>query len=283
MWNPDSLTNSTDTIQLTLLKEHYIPSFAKRFQAAGYACLIYDHRGWGSSEGEPRNQVDPLQQAEDYHDAVVFAASLPDIDPKRVCIWGIGHSGGACMIAAGDDPNVKAVILVMPFTSGKADAMNFVPGSLAMAWEARKEKCLSTSKRDDAFIQPWDESEEEANGDRNSILLHGPVPYEFRTGAKELSDEAGTPWQNRLSLRSLYYISRSEPRDHIHKISPKPLLHLAAVEDVLSGPPEAQKEVFARAGEPKEFVLLEHHHIANYFEGFEANIGAQLKFLEKYL
>ena len=187
------------------------------------------------------------------------------------------------MIAAGDDPNIKVVILVMPFMSGKADAMNFVPESLEMAWEARKEKCLSTSKQENEYIQPWDESEEEADGDRNSVLLHGPIPFEFRTGAKKLSDEAGTPWQNKLSLQSLYYISRTEPKDHIQKIGPKPLLHLAAVEDVLSGPPEAQREVFARAGEPKEFVILQHHHIANYFKGFEANIGAQLRFLDKYL
>src|ERR1700744_2047173 len=50
---------------LTLLKEHYIDDTARRFQAAGISALVYDHRGFGSSEGLPRHEVNPLQQAED--------------------------------------------------------------------------------------------------------------------------------------------------------------------------------------------------------------------------
>ena len=268
-------------IQLTLLKEHYIPSFARRFQQAGFACLIYDHRGWGSSDGEPRNEVDPIQQAEDYHAAVTFAGSLPEIDASRICIWGIGHSGGAAMIAAGDDPNVKAVIIVMPFLSGKADAANFVPEALADAWAERKQTCLASTTPSKRYIQVWNNGQDEAKGDRGST--HGTVPYNFVTGAKMLSDAACTPWQNRLSLQSLYNILRCEPKDHLRKISPKPLLHLAALEDPLSGPPEEHKEAFAAAGEPKQFVLLEHNHIANYFEGFESKIEAQIDFLKRYL
>src|ERR1700712_4174060 len=76
---------------LTLLKEHYISNWGDKFVDAGYSVLIYDHRGWGSSEGSPRNVVNPMQQAEDYHDAVLFARSLPEIDGSRIAIWGIGH------------------------------------------------------------------------------------------------------------------------------------------------------------------------------------------------
>ena len=51
--------------------------------------------------------MDSIQQAEDYHDAVLFAQTLSAIDPFRVVIWGIGHAGGAVIIAGGDDPSVK--------------------------------------------------------------------------------------------------------------------------------------------------------------------------------
>ena len=187
------------------------------------------------------------------------------------------------MIAAGDDPNIKAVILVMPLLSGAADAAKFVVGSLDKAWEERKAVCLRKSTLATQYVQPWDESENEAAADRGSVLLHGPAAYGFSAGARKLSDAAGTPWQNELSLSSLYYISRCEPKDHIHKISPKPLLHLAAIEDPLSGPPEDQREVFEKAGVPKKFVLLENNHIANYFEGFERNVEAQIAFLKEHL
>ena len=83
----------------------------KRFQSDGYNCFVYDHRSWGSSEGKPRQEFDPEQQAEDYHDAVLFVKSLSDVDPSRVVIWGTGHGGGAAMIAAAADTNIKAVIL----------------------------------------------------------------------------------------------------------------------------------------------------------------------------
>ena len=187
------------------------------------------------------------------------------------------------MIAAADDPNIKAVVLVMPLLSGRADAANFVSGSLRTAWEERKARCLESNASPKQYIQVWDQSQEQAGGNRNSTLIHGTVPYDLLMGAKKLSDAAGTPWQNKLSLQSLYSISRCEPQDYIPRISPRPLLHIAANEDPLSGPPEAHEKAFATAGEPKEFVLLENHHIANYFENFENNVQAQLKFLKIWL
>ena len=268
---------------MTLLKEHHLPRFAVRLQQKGYAALVYDHRGWGSSDGEPRNETNPLQQAEDYHDAVIFAGTLPGIDAKRICMWGIGHSGGAATIAAADDPNTKAVILVMPLLSGRRDAAGFVPGALAEAWAERRDQCLGTAAAGLKYTQPWDNDQAEADGDRGSIVLHGQMPYEFSAALRPLSDAAGTPWENRISLRSLYYISRVEPNDYIRRISPRPCLHLAASEDVLTGTLDEHKAAFATGGEPKEFVQLPTHHVGNYFDGFEANIKAQIAFLEKYV
>lgn len=115
--------------------------------------LAYDHRGWGSSGGEPHNEVNPLRQAEDFHDAVIFAGSLPDIDAKRICIWGIGHSGDAATIAAEDDPTIKAVILVMPWLSGHRDAGGFPAGMLAEAWNERRNMCLETVGSDLKYTQ----------------------------------------------------------------------------------------------------------------------------------
>ena len=66
---------------LSLLKEHYIHDHARRFVAAGVAALVYDHRGYGSSDGFPRHETNPLQQAEDYHDAVTAAMTLPNVAP----------------------------------------------------------------------------------------------------------------------------------------------------------------------------------------------------------
>lgn len=83
---------------------------------------------------------------------------------------------------------------------------------------------------------------------------------------------------------SLYDIAKAEPKDHIWKIAPRPLLYLAASVDAISGPVEKQKEVFESAGEPKRFVELMEHHLANYeLSPFEENVRVQIKFFERYL
>ncbi|KAL7931454.1 Alpha/Beta hydrolase protein [Trichoderma chlorosporum] len=268
---------------LTLLKEHYLPSFAERFTVAGYAVLIYDHRGWGSSEGQPRNAVNPMQQAEDYHDAVIFARTVPGVDRNRIAMWGIGHSGGAAMISAGNDDYIKAVVLVMPLPSGARDAAGF---PLELIEQGRAERLARTQDPSlgETYVQVWDNSSEQASGERGQIILHSPPAYDFISGGKQRSDAAGTPWENKITLRSLYDIGRVEPRDYIRRISPRPLLYLAAVEDPLTAPYEEHKRVFEQAGEPKQFVTLNNHHVATYFgTSFEENITAQIEFLNKNL
>ena len=100
----------------------------------------------------------------------------------------------------------------------------------------------------------------------------------------ELSQVAGTPWENRISVQSLYSIGKVEPRNHIYKISPRPMLYLAVTTDMLTGSVEDHKQVFELAGQPKEFVRLHDHHIANYFnDSFERNVTAQIDFLIKNL
>src|SRR5207247_11269025 len=50
-------------------------AFAERFAAAGIAALVFDHRGFGDSEGE-QDFFDPRRQLEDWRAAIAFARSL---------------------------------------------------------------------------------------------------------------------------------------------------------------------------------------------------------------
>lgn len=51
--------------QFNCAKEILITETAETFQSMGYNVLIYDPRNVGESEGLPRNEISPLQQAED--------------------------------------------------------------------------------------------------------------------------------------------------------------------------------------------------------------------------
>ena len=268
---------------LTLLKEHYIDDTARRFRDAGISVLVYDHRGFGSSDGLPRHETNPAQQAEDYHDAVTAMMSQPGVDPSRIAIWGIGHSGGAAMIAAGDDPRVKVVILNMPFTSGALDAAGFPKGILESVWRDRE--ATVTSANPTTYVKLWPLSLANALGqDGERTLLTGEDAWNFISGGLERSGAAATPWENKITLQSFYHIAKAEPKDFIVKIASRPLLYMAAEVDPLSGPLEVHKKVFGNAGENAEFVMVKPHHLATYFGGpFEASVGVQLEFLRRTL
>ena len=89
-------------------------AFASRFSDAGIAALLFDHRGFGDSGGEP-DLFEPRQQLEDWRAAIAFARSLPGIDPERVATFGSSMGGGNALAAAGGDPGVAAAISQVPF------------------------------------------------------------------------------------------------------------------------------------------------------------------------
>jgi uncharacterized protein len=61
--------------------------YAEVFARAGLAVLLYDHRNFGSSEGEPRQEINPWIQCRGYRDAMRFAKTLGGIDPERIALW----------------------------------------------------------------------------------------------------------------------------------------------------------------------------------------------------
>ena len=61
----------------------HIDHYAALFAEAGFAVLLYDHRGFGTSEGAPRQEVDPYRQLADLRDAITYAESQPEFDAER--------------------------------------------------------------------------------------------------------------------------------------------------------------------------------------------------------
>lgn len=84
--------------------------FAERFAAAGTDVLVFDYRGFGTSEGTPRQDVDHLRHREDYHAAIAAARARSGVDPERIVLWGSSYSGGHVIVVAAQDTRVAAVI-----------------------------------------------------------------------------------------------------------------------------------------------------------------------------
>jgi pimeloyl-ACP methyl ester carboxylesterase len=88
--------------------------FAERFAAAGIAALVFDHRGFGDSGGEP-DLLHPGRQLEDWRAAIAFARSLDRVDPGRVATFGSSMGGGNALAAAAEDREIAAAVSQVPF------------------------------------------------------------------------------------------------------------------------------------------------------------------------
>jgi uncharacterized protein len=88
--------------------------YARTFARAGPAVLIYDHRNFGSSDGEPRLQINPWIQCRGYLDALSFASIRPEVDPERIGLWGDSYTGGQVVVVSACDPRPKFVVAQCP-------------------------------------------------------------------------------------------------------------------------------------------------------------------------
>jgi len=101
-----------------------LPAYAERFAERGIAALVFDYRGFGDSEGEPRQLISPKKHVEDWLAAVEHADSL---EYDRIALWGSSFSGGHVVAtAARTDVDISAVVAQVPFTDGQASTLHLV-------------------------------------------------------------------------------------------------------------------------------------------------------------
>jgi uncharacterized protein len=91
---------------ITMVADRY----AEVIHEAGFAVLLYDHRNFGISDGEPRGEINPWIQARGYRDAIDYVSSLAEIDNSRVAIWGDSFSAGQVLVVGACDHRVKAIV-----------------------------------------------------------------------------------------------------------------------------------------------------------------------------
>jgi fermentation-respiration switch protein FrsA (DUF1100 family) len=263
-------------MQLAGLKEQFLTDFAERFQAAGYGSLVYDNRHYGSSDGQPRNNTDPILQSRDYSSAFDYAASLTEVDASSIIFWGSSLSGGNATQAASVDTRIKGVILQCPFVSSERMGEQ-LKGALEGALGDRA--AVGAGKEPTMIpVNPYSNKTSKPDNERAVLTDPDILPYHAEL------DRRGLPHGLSITLQSLVAIAGFEPGVLIHRISPRPLLMvIGELEKTI--PIDLQLEAFAKAREPKELHNLKGQgHFGLYHgEGFEQNIRVQLDWLKKIL
>lgn len=104
-----------------------LDAFAERYCAEGYACLVFDYRHFGDSEGEPRQLLSISQQLEDWASAVRFAQKDKRVDGSNIIVWGSSFSGGHVLKTAANVAGIAGVMSQCPFTNGLASTLALHP------------------------------------------------------------------------------------------------------------------------------------------------------------
>ncbi len=102
----------------SLTRRDGLPPVAEAFAAAGADVLLFDHRYFGESGGEPRQRFRTRHQLADWRGAVATARSWDGIDPDRIVPWGFSMSGAHAIRTAGADPRIAATIVFCPYVDG---------------------------------------------------------------------------------------------------------------------------------------------------------------------
>jgi uncharacterized protein len=97
------------------VKEMLLPHFAAALARAGVATLAVDYAGFGASEGEPRQDLDPRAQIRDLRRGLDFLAADARIDSARLGAFGPSMCGAHVLVLAGTDARVRAAVSMVPF------------------------------------------------------------------------------------------------------------------------------------------------------------------------
>jgi hypothetical protein len=256
------------------VKELFLDKYADTFSAAGLCCLVYDHRCFGASDGLPRLEVDPWLQVQGYRDAITFAALQPEVDRKRIGVWGTSYSGGHVLPVAALDRRVKCVVSQVPFIAGLKNAQRVF----------REEEFAELHRRFDAdrearFLGKPAETLPVFGEMGTLCALPSPEEWVFIRDSGLL----GTPaWLNQVTLKSSEMMMEYEPGSFIERISPTPLLMIVVTHDIVT-PTDLSLEAYSRALEPKKLLLVKGGHMEVYANQFELGAANARDWLAEHL
>ena len=241
------------------VKEMHLDDYAEVLAAAGMACLVYDHPGFGASDavpGTPRLEIDPWQQIRFVQHAITYAQSRPEIDADRIGLWGSSYGAANAYVVAAMDRRVKAIVGQVPAISGSKHFGNLVRiDQWAPTQEMFTADRLARMAGDKPAMVP--------------VVTHDPVgvaalptpdSYEWFTTTAE---KRAPSWKNEVTLRTLEMFRGYEPGLFIPLITPTPLLMVVAPMDRLADGALAAA-AYNTAVEPKRIVLVDGGHFAAY-------------------
>ena len=254
-------------------REHGIEAFAKRFADSGFVVLLHDHRGFGASGGEPRQDVDPWRQIADWRRAISYLETLDFVDARRIGLWGTSYAGGHAIVLGATERRLRCVVAQVPTISGFEQGLRRIPPEGVAALEA----AFSEDERGQLRGEP----------PRRQKIVSADMREPASYRAKDAIDFYLQPvpdgvWDNDVTVRSTRAARMYEPGAWISRVSPTPLLMVVALNDTITVT-DLALAAYERALEPKRLALIPGGHFDPYLTNFAPSSAAALDWFQTHL
>ncbi|MGX9672867.1 alpha/beta hydrolase [Mycobacterium sp. HM-7] len=253
-------------------KDTALLSFAEPFADAGLDVLVFDYRGFGQSEGTPRQDVSIRRQRQDYHAAIAAARHLPGVDPDRIVLWGTSYAGGHVIAVAARDQRIAAVISMNPAVDGLATLAHLVrtcgAGYLVRSAANALRDVVGSALGRPAHMVP---------------VVGGPNAVIATSGSAEAwLPVAGPSWRNEVRGRHAVGVAVNRPITKAGKLT-CPILVQPGTRDRVA-PPAAARKAARRAGYWAQLREYPADHLDFYNGSWQQRVLAdQLDFLKRDL
>lgn len=262
-------------------KDMGLAKYAQQFVKAGLAAFVFDYRGFGGSEGEPRHWVSPARHVEDWIAAVSFVRSElgESVDIRRLALWGTSFAGGHVLVTAAKlQGKISAVVAQMPFLDGWETSKRSLKRRGALGVLRLGLAAIQDLLRGWAGLAPRYVKLVGVAGQAFMLLQPDELKHYFE---KHPSTYLGG-WQNACTARTALELRAYSPATHLPRIS-QPTLLIAAKWDQLC--PEAEVQAAAdRLNGLAELLVLDCDHFGMYLDhNFKGAVIKQIKFLQTHL
>lgn len=236
------------------VKEQSSTLYAQKLAEKGFVTLAIDQSFWGESAGSPRNGIAPDLYAEAFNAAVDFLGTRSFIDRNAIGVLGICGSGSFAISAAKIDPRMKAIATVSMYDMGGVTRHGL-------------HHALTASERRDFIAHAAQQRYREFTGGKTeytsgtvSTLDHNTPPiqrefYDFyRTPRGEYTPKgSSSALTTHPTLTGMVKFINFYPFNDIESISPRPMLFVTGEQ---AHSREFSEEAYARAGQPKELLII---------------------------
>lgn len=253
--------------------------YAEKLRESGFAVILYDHRNFGISDGEPRQEINFWMQSRGYIDCIDYAQTLPEVDPEKIAVWGCSLSAEEVFLVGSIDNRIKAIVSMVPAVGNSLPSA--VQDDSVYAFAKRMILNDSISELCRTIMEPTlVVSTDQIN--RPAVINLLPAYRWFI----EYGGRFGSNWKNIVSWSDTDRPSNYHNANFSSHLKAPILMIVAKNDEMEYSNDKVTLEVFKRITQPKEWVDIDGGHFGLLYypsEIFNVSSKAQIAFLKKYL